>query len=58
MHPTITALETESLEIARPFSTEGVVLQAMDWKVASGELWVVAGVQDPERPRCWTRWLD
>jgi ABC-type transporter Mla maintaining outer membrane lipid asymmetry ATPase subunit MlaF len=45
MHPPIIALETESLEIARPSSTEGVVLQAMDWKVASGELWVVAGVQ-------------
>ena len=39
------ALQTESLGIARASVAEGLVIPAMDWQVASGEMWVVAGPQ-------------
>ena len=42
---TTPALETRSLGIASSTSMGGVSLQAVDWTVDTGELWVVAGAQ-------------
>ncbi|MEY2788038.1 MAG: hypothetical protein RLZZ34_1181, partial [Verrucomicrobiota bacterium] len=38
-------LETDTLEVALPFAGEGARLEALDWRVSRGELWVVVGPQ-------------
>ena len=42
---TTVALETRSLGIASSTSLDRISLQAVDWTVDTGELWVVAGAQ-------------